>query len=94
MQGGHAVGERVDTPKPIGDFGCQCVRQRFHFRDGVPRDADVEKQVEGHGENVHPSDGKGHTVSEPSVVKISKIEDRHIANEHETSDVEMRECAG
>ena len=89
VQGRHTVGKRVDSSEPISNFRGERVRQCFHPRDGVARHPDVEEEVERNGQDVHPGDGEGHTVSEPAVVEISEVEHRHIADEHEPRHVKV-----
>ena len=94
VEGGHAVGERVNPTKPVGDFRREGVSKRFHFGDGIARHSNVEEEVKRYGENVDPSDGEGDSVSEPTVIEIGKIKHGNIANEHETCHVEMGQGRG
>ena len=70
----HPVGERINASEPVGDFGGEGVGQRFHSGDGVARHSYVEKEVKRYGKDVDPSDGQGHTVGKPTVIKVGEIE--------------------
>ena len=92
VQAGHPVGEGVDAPEPIRDFWGQIVSDGLHAGDDVTRHSDVEKEVEGHGQDVDPSDGQHDAIGHPTVVKVRDVEDGNVADEHESRDVEV--CQG
>ena len=94
VQARHPVGEGIDAAEPIRNFRGQIVGDGLHAWDDVPRDADVEEEVEGHGQNVDPRDGQHDAVGHPAVVKVRDVKHGNVADEHESCHVEMGQGDG
>ena len=89
MQGGHAVGERVDTHEPGLDLRCQIVGERLHSRDEIACDAHVEEQVERDCQRIDVEHRQEQPVGHPAVVEINKVERRHVGHQHVSRHVEV-----
>ena len=94
VQARHPVGEGIDAAEPIRNFRGQIVGDGLHAWDDVPRDADVEEEVEGHGQNVDPRDGQHDAVGHPAVVKVRDVKHGNVADEHESCHVEVGQGDG